>query len=1274
MHKKNAFFPVLSIVAGLAALFFMHGCTSEKSVNSSDVSASVYSGTVIDGYHKTPLSNVAITYIDDDGESRVITTNQKGVFHIRDFPAGAINFTFEKNAADSLETAYTSRLMTIGSGGSNLDNPGSIQTSIPLYPLTGRLQGTIKRRFFPGAAEYPAGDVFVKIRYPGKAMIGCFPSTFQAKTDSSGGFSFAGLPLADSMLFEAINTSIMDITYKALPFLQPELISGVLVQMSSITMEPVADRIAYIRTSNVLSYDGVGLNNVPVNATLFFVLSCAIDSASVHVEFEGGGSPKSIITIGGDTIFVKPVFNFAYKEQVTTVINCLDTAGKQIHLVLDGNRRFTTVSNPVFIKTSNMLLDNGAGKTDVPVSVIPYYVFSTPPDPEKISVVFSGGGSPNAVESVNGDTVFAAPVVFFQHNSKVAAEIEGWDLNGNPIKFTLDSEKAFTTEREIFPVASNTWDPQGKQAVNFTPYDTMWVKYSEPLDSSGEAVEWLDPEAAKKIYGKGSMVNAQTWINDDTLFVLPDKRIALLPVDTVGFKPVVSTASGKKSTPRTFSVICAYKDLAVLWTNTRDAQGRMVEDLGILTPVKLVASSAIASVDQIRAIEGQSLPPAIGLNAIGVKKDTIIFTPPLVMAPGILYGLRFDVTLDNGYSMKNVLGVSWKTAYSIKIVSANNIASGRYRMMNVYGDSVTVTFSRPIDTAAAAPQAFTISMADKNGKKYMTSHTWNSTLTAVTIRNIDTLPAADINANPGYVAGADKTRAIVAIRFSLTTADGEQISSLGPQFGEIELHTEPGMAVMDANILDQHFPLEPVLPAAAATSQFPRDTAVSVTFNHPIDTQAIWAAGGQINVIGLVLNNEQVPTTLSFSKDLKTAILTPDKRLTAGNTYNIWINGIAGRGIGGASAISSHAGTFFGKAARKYFLNNGFMIATPDITPLKTHAFIPLNTNEFALGRRIGCSPVEGDGYMHTLGPLNFATSTYLRIMFEEVAWNQDHFDSVTAYQIQVRQISRHGVSTRWLECFYMEAKEFTPAVSCTSVVTISLADLYNFWLLLTPDTDGDASFYTNDQHVFNDSSRIQFRIRPTVGTGDPLKRQVGLWSDTLTFVDNIAPCDKDFVNAANCLVLDRGGVTVSIPSSLKFINTSATIGYLDITFPEDMDISGPTPRVTFYYGTFNGNSSITQPIQPHYPGSGWQTGRVYRCLIGIPPGDYTNGNSGTGAFFNISVAGCKDASGIVVQSYGSDGIMAKTSPTAPDRYNADQITDQTPGSCSLKPGFYICE
>jgi hypothetical protein len=640
----------------------------------------------------------------------------------------------------------------------------------------------------------------------------------------------------------------------------------------------------------------------------------------------------------------------------------------------------------------------------------------------------------------------------------------------------------------------------------------------------------------------------------------------------------------------------------------------------------------------------------------------------------MLYGMRFDVTLANGSTMKNVLGVSWKTAYSIKIVSANNIVSGRYRMLHVSGDSVTVTFSRPIDTTATAPQAFTISMVDKNGKKYMTSHTWNSTLTAVTIRNIDMLPTADINANPGYVAGADKTRAIVSIRFSLTTADGEQISSLGPQFGEIELHTEPGMAVMDANFFDQHFPLDPVLPAATATSQFPRDSVVRITFNHPIDTQAIRTAGGQINVIGLVLNNEQVPTTLSFTSDLKTAILTPDKKLTAGNTYNLWINGIAGLGIGGASAISSHSGTFFGKAARKYLLNNGFMIATPDITPLKSRTYIPLNTNEFALGRRIGCSPVLDDGYMHTLGPLNFATSTYLRIMFEEVAWNQDHFDSVTSYQIQVRQISRHGVSTRWLECFKMEAKEFTPAVSCTSVASIPLVSLYNYDLIVTPDMDGDANFYSNDYHIFNDSSRIQFRIRPTVGDGDPLKRQVGLWSDTLTFVDNVAPCDKDFVNAANCLAIERGGVTVSLHSSLKFINESATIGYLDITFPEDMDISGPTPHVTFYYGTFGGDSSITQPIQSHYPGSGWQTGRIYRCLIGIPPGDYTNGNSGAGAFFNVSVAGCKDASGIAVQSYGSDGTKAKTSPTSPDRCDADQVTDQTPGSCSLKPGFYLCE
>ncbi len=227
--------------------------------------------------------------------------------------------------------------------------------------------------------------------------------------------------------------------------------------------------------------------------------------------------------------------------------------------------------------------------------------------------------------------------------------------------------------------------------------------------------------------------------------------------------------------------------------------------------------------------------------------------------------------------------------------------------------------------------------------------------------------------------------------------------------------------------------------------------------------------------------------------------------------------------------------------------------------------------------------------------------------------------------------------------------------------------------MIITSDLDGNGSFYTNGSSLFEDSSQIQIRVRPFVGEGDPIKHQVGQWSNAITYADNVAPCDSDFVTALYRDYDYRGGVSVNDYVQWNNQGTQKLIdGYILIEFPEDMDITGPAPRVYLFYGTFNGEPP-QDSIEINITGSGWLRANVYRCYLGIPLGDYTHGNDSTGVFLNISVAGCRDIAGNTIHTYGSNGTKAKTLPGDPNCVNMKDADDQVTGSVSVLKGFKLC-
>jgi hypothetical protein len=638
--------------------------------------------------------------------------------------------------------------------------------------------------------------------------------------------------------------------------------------------------------------------------------------------------------------------------------------------------------------------------------------------------------------------------------------------------------------------------------------------------------------------------------------------------------------------------------------------------------------------------------------------------------------MDFNITFANGIKRTDILPVTWTTRTGVMILSTNNRSGGNFRVFSAYGDSLVVNFSKEIDTSRNASVPFRVNMKTVKGANVRTNVHWDPSLTRATIFPIDTLPTADFGASPAYTLNAITTRAVDSVTFDLTTRDGEQVFHLGLSGELIEIHTEKGLCVTNVNVLPGHNPLTEVDYNAETVDTFPVDGNIQITFNREIDTTLMKAFDlSTFCAIEKGTSNLKVPSTIKFGSQGRQIIITPSTPLDVGTEYNIIVNAIPGKGITGADPINSHGGMFTGKNTNKRLFSHSFKTKSPDIQALNAQLLPDSNTTASTFDNRIGVS--ASMVYSYIVGGSNVATSSSLKFRINESAWNSRHTDSVAGYQIQVQSVDRKKKASGWYDLTTSIATTPYPSSNQEMLrirkAEIDLTTLSFYSGLQIADGDGTGSFYQNSTNLFNDSNSIQIRIRPFIGGADPLRHEVGVWSQPLSFTDNVAPCDSDFVTAQNCNNLTKGGIQIT--ENISFNNSSGSAvsdtGYIEITFP------GPVPTVTFYYGPM-GATNPPAPLATHPESSGknnWISARRYKLFISVPVFDYTWGLSELGAYYNVSVAGCKDVSGNVIGAYGTPGSLAQSDYTAanrPSRISA--VTELKQGSSCIISGFVRCD
>ncbi len=679
--------------------------------------------------------------------------------------------------------------------------------------------------------------------------------------------------------------------------------------------------------SNVLTNDGYGLTGVSVGENLWYVLPKTPDESSIEVFIDGKFCSEAVVDVSGDTLFIEPAEHLSYDTVVTVSFSGLDTEGNRISYTFDGDKRFRTevrIEQPV---KSNVMNESGFGLNEIPVNTDLWYVLPLSPLPSSVTVSLSGGGNPNCKFEVAEDTIHIDPSNDFEYGALITVLIKGTDTSGTDFNYLFDGAQRFKTEENAFVVGSNTWRPLGSVQSYYSLNDTLWVRFSETLDSDVEKVDWSRSPATYTIYGRGANTNADVWINGDTLFVCPDQRLSISYGQTMGFSVNVVTASGKRTDTVDVVASIVTDDYYIKWTNTKDALGNMRQDFGTLDSVVVVSN---APIDRVIGISGNSedaVPPDLALDNVHLRGDTIVYKPSLYLKPDSIYGLDFDVLFEDGNTRYDILGVRWKTDLKVKIRSFDNRESGSFRKFGVIGDSLSVTFSSPIDTGADAAVPFRVNMTDVRYRSIDTRVKWSSDLKTVTIFNIDTLPTADFDASPAYTVDAVDTRAVRSVSFDLVTQDGEQVLDFKPENENIQLHTEKGLCVIDANILQEHDIRNRVDRNENSVSDFAADGSVRVTFNRVLDTAAMRAnEEGLTEYAGIKDGSSTVASAISFSSDGKTIIVTPDESLSTATDYKVYLRKVPASGISSAKAIHIDAGTFSGKSSNQSLLDDAFQV------------------------------------------------------------------------------------------------------------------------------------------------------------------------------------------------------------------------------------------------------------------------------------------------------------------------------------------------------------
>ena len=1208
-------FANLPVAAGLTV------AVANKSVNLVDYKADAFTQPVLAAGQTIPMGTIQMSPVNAN-QFTLITSATNIVVGVTD----NIILQYTEDV-DSLSTVTLENTSSSGSVAVTTTISGRTITVDPVVSLTDGSQYTL-RAYVSGAKGGDLAALAVTVTAQGGGLSDVVSSNIlDANKRAIGGFG-----LGDTLIFtfrDSVTSATASVAINGTPISVVVTQSGPTVKVAPVgTWKPTNDfdltvsanlkdgTAATLTLPNMTTAGALALvssnvmqqatpdapwtpvNGLGYNQPIKIKINQTVASASATLTDNDSKVVPVSVVYGADTVQITPMENLLTGTPYSLSYTIKSTANQ----TQSGNVAFTTAASRAYVAASNVLGTDGIGLRNVPITTTLWYKMSDSVSIENLNVTLQttlGVPVPNVV-TVVGDTIKVDPVYNLAYNTTYEAIIRGKTKGGEIIYVDLTAtSKEFKTQLAVYVVATNTRDAHGHNAVGFSPYGQMWVKFSENLDTDVSKIIWSNGAAATDLYGDvtSNSYNASVRISGDTLFVTPlQSRVQIPFAGTVGFQVNVLTAAGGRSGDQDFVVTVTGNDLYVKYTNTKNADGSMKVNFGPLDTIVVVSSKQLSAVTGVSAGDlGGGAPPDLTLDNVRLAAtgDTIWYIPTVRMAVNTQYSIDFDVRRADGNNTgtTDALDVTWKTDLGVRITSVNNRQSGLFRPFKVIGDSLVVTFSKAIDTT----KTFSV---NNFVAKYTVA--WSADGKTATIKNTDTLTAGGFAALP-YTDGA-ATRQYDNLNFTLTTADGESKASLVPDGDNLDIHVEQGLWVNSTSYIAKVDANSPVSTSnGSAIDTIAADANLTVVFNRALDTNAIKADAANLynNVLTLHKHGSTVllDFDLTFSSDAKTLTINPKQNLENGVAYAVSFKSVPA-GLGSAN-------NFAGAADADNSLINGkdFEVkALPivNIAALKCSLIVDTNT---ATDRRKGYSPAAGS-YAGDV-----ADNTMI-VKIKEAAWNAGHQDSVTHYQFRYR---KQGSASWYVDANIEPSETYsafhspqTLALNEWNEATVLIDVAYQEpSYMLTRDKDGTAADYLNGDHWLNSGTVVELQARPVFDSdndGDLTtgKQSYGAWSTAVSFADDIAPGDSTFGIAGVTQADDENMDGTSGDAIVwdNFTGNKDTVGII-VTFPEDMDVTYTTvPTITFYDGV---GTSETDPVK--LSTSRWISGRQYLFAIEIPAG-----------------------------------------------------------------------
>jgi hypothetical protein len=489
-----------------------------------------------------------------------------------------------------------------------------------------------------------------------------------------------------------------------------------------------------------------------------------------------------------------------------------------------------------------------------------------------------------------------------------------------------------------------------------------------------------------------------------------------------------------------------------------------------------------------------------------------------------------------------------------------------------------------------------------------------------------------------------------------------------PTRPDLKVHTENGIEILNTNLkasaINKSLPyvnsdntkLSAVLTAGLAVENDSIKTtdSLKVYFSRALDSAYIvnnLSAAVQLRLGGVPLN-----ISVLFADSKKTMIVVPTIGLSANTSYVLDLVKVFAQGLSQADASAKVSS---GVTASYAFTFKTRATAVKPVTATQ----VALNGDTAAAanvyGKRLAYGGSIGNAYAFGIDAGDVAAQNKIKLMWYEAAF-RSMADTVTHYQLSVK-----GVDGNWYDLQTLvpaaHYNSFSPLTDSLHRYTLDLSaavlDINSVNIGPTLRVPSKTNF-NNVASIFNYGATLQVRIRPVVsadGLWDAAD-QSGTWSTPITFQDNAAPCDTDFVanagSPANVIIPANGGVSVATLAPFDGIDRSAITSNGDyiftFTFPEDMDTSSApsnVPAITTYYGGVAGAPS--PGIAVNAAKCYWTSGNVYHLTMTIPGSVNWSGTGALLPYYSISVAGMKDASGNAIQSWGGIGTAANNTLVA---------------------------